>query len=66
MFSLHNEVLGPYKVTSILAQALKWNMDFSAPLCLKLEYLWMAMMLGFWARSVLIIWSEVRVGEGAV
>ena len=23
-------------------------------------------MLGFWARSVLIIWSEVRVGEGAL
>ena len=31
-----------------------------------LEYLWMAMMLGFWARSVLIIWSEVQGGEGAL
>ena len=70
MFFLYYKVLGPYKVTIILAQALNWNMDFSPsnspPLCLKLVYLWMAMMLGFWARSVLIIWSEVRVGEGAV
>ena len=44
-------------------------MDFSpsnCPLSVELEYLWMAMMLGFWARSVLIIWSEVQGGEGAV
>ena len=30
MFFLYYEVLGPYKVTIILAQALNWNMDFSA------------------------------------
>ena len=29
-FFIYYEVLGPHKVTSILAQALNWNMDFSA------------------------------------
>ena len=71
-FFLYYQVLGSYKVIIILAQALNWNMDFSAILAPPSLFETSVFVDGhdawvwFWARSVLIIWSEAQGGEGAL